>query len=230
MSVEVVEIGEGRHPLIIIDQALEAPERVNHAAEALAPFPAVDNNYYPGLRRLLVPGQDDAYAYVDAVCRGIAPLMRDVFGVERFSVTEASFSIVTKPAEKIEPIQCIPHYDSLDPFNFAVIHYLNRTPQGGTGFYRHRRTGHVMMSTEREPGFLAAIDADVIEYGALQPSYINESNNMWERLYVVDDVYNRIAIYQGALFHSGQIPPNFAYDSDPARGRLTGNIFLRAIR
>ena len=41
-----------------------------------------------------------------------------------------------------------------------------------------------------------------------------------------DAVFDRVLIYRSRVLHSGQIDPTVGLSADPARGRLTANIFL----
>lgn len=228
MSIQLFELGEERARVVVIDNFVEDPDRVVRMAAAMTPFPEVTGNQYPGTRRLIDPDRDEAYAYVDLACRGLAPLLRQVWGVDRFMVTEASFSMVTRRPETLGAVQRVPHWDSHDPANFAILHYLSKPPKGGTAFYRHRRTGFVMLSEARHETYLTAFARDEHEFGAPPPAYADGTTDAWEKIGEVEGLYNRCVVYQGAIFHSGLIPPDFDFSSDPARGRLTGNIFLHA--
>ncbi|MEO1968780.1 MAG: DUF6445 family protein [Sphingomonadaceae bacterium] len=52
---------------------------------------------------------------------------------------EAGFSLVTTPHRQLSPVQRTPHFDSVDPDFYAVMHYLASC--AGTAFYRHRAGG-----------------------------------------------------------------------------------------
>lgn len=225
MNIDVQEIGSERSRVIIIDDFMPNPAEVVDMAAALAPFPEVANHYYPGGRRLVMPSEP-AFQYIDHVCRQISPLMREVFGVARFSITEAGFSMVTRRPEDIQVIQRIPHFDNFDLNNFAVLHYLSRPEKGGTGFYRHRRTGFEVMNAARHPLFRAGLDADWKAYGPPPVAYIDDSTPAFERIAACEGHFNRLLIYQGAVLHSGLVPPDFDFSRDPRQGRLTGNLFL----
>ena len=228
MSIQLFELGDERAPLLVIDNFVEDPGLLIQQASLLAPFPEVEGNQYPGTRRLLDPDKDEVYSYVDLACRGLAPLLRQVWGVDKFSVTEAGFSMVTRRPDRIRPIQRVPHYDSIDPRNFAVLHYLSKPPKGGTAFYRHRRTGFVMLDEGRYDTYRDAFQEDIREFGEPPLEYVNESTSAWEKIGEVEGLYNRCVVYQGCIFHSGLIPPGFNFSTDTLSGRLTGNIFLRA--
>lgn len=228
MSIHLFELGDERARVLVIDNFVEDPDDLVRQAAALAPFPEVDGNLYPGTRRLIMPDRDAAFAYVDLACRGLAPLLQQVWGVEKFVVTEASFSMVTRRPETLNTVQRVPHWDSYDPANFAVLHYLSNPPKGGTAFYRHHRTGFVMLTEVRHETYLAAFARDEDEFDAPPPAYADASTDAWEKIGEVEGLYNRCIIYQGAIFHSGLIPPGFDFSPDPAKGRLTANIFLHA--
>ncbi len=228
MSIQLFELGDERARVLVIDGFVEDPGLLVRQAAAMAPFPEVTGNQYPGTRRLIDPDRDAAYAYVDLACRGLAPLLRRVWGVAKFAVTEASFSLVTRRPEALNAVQRVPHWDSYDPANFAVLHYLSDPPKGGTAFYRHRRTGFVTLTEARYEAYLAAFAEDEREFGAPAIAYADATTEAWEKIGEVEGLYNRCVVYQGAIFHSGLIPPGFDFSPDPLKGRLTGNIFLHA--
>lgn len=227
MAVQVYEVGREGCRVAVIDGFLSNPDQVVQLASDMAPFPDIEDNYYPGLRRLIRP-EEAAFAYVDATCGAIAPILKQLWGVERFRITEASFSMVTRRPEETQLIQRVPHYDSFDPHQFAVLHYLSRAPMGGTAFYCHSRSGFEMMTQARDEAYRAALNKDLEVLGPPEAGYFNETTQAWEKIGEIGWQFNRLLIYQGALFHSGIIPDDFGFSPDPLRGRLTGNIFLQA--
>ncbi len=232
MAIQVCEVGDEGRRVVIIDDFLaqaDADALVQQAA-TMAPFPEIETNYYPGLRRMILPEDGMAYAYVDLACEALAPIVREIYGVERFRVTEASFSLATLAARDTRLAQRVPHYDSFDANDFAVLHYLNRSEMGGTAFYRHRRSGFETLDATRAESFQSQLDQDMAMFGPPEPAYINETTQAWEKIGEVPWRFNRLLIYQGSLFHSGLIPDDFAFSPDPRHGRLTANIFLHAMK
>jgi len=229
MAIQVYEVGREGGRVVVIDDFLADPDALIAQAAALAPFPDMRENYYPGLRRRVTP-DEGIFAYVDTTCQAVAPVMREIFGVNRFRITEAGFSLVTRPPSELHDSQRVPHNDSFSLDDFAVLHYLNRGDMGGTGFYRHRRSGYELVDAGRSPSWQAGLDADLAAYGPPAPAYFNETTPVWEKIGEVGWRFNRLLIYPGALFHSGLIPDDFAFSPDPLHGRLTGNIFLQAMR
>ena len=229
MRLSASRIGHEQTPVAILDDAMADPRRAVDMAVDLAPFPPIDRNYYPGQRRM-IRRDEPTHAYTAAVCNAVAQAMFDVFGVGRFQVKEASFSIVTQTPETTQLIQRVPHFDTVDPDDYAVLHYLSEPQKGGTAFYRHRRTGFERLSQPRYGAYLTALDQDLAEFGPPAPAYITGSSPAFEQIGRCDGLFNRIVIYQGALLHCAEIAPDFAFDADPRKGRLTGNIFIRALK
>ena len=56
--------------------------------------------------------------------------------------------------------------------------------------------------------------------------YINASDDQFELIDKIDHRPNRMAVYPGNLLHSGLIVPERDISGDPAKGRLTANMFI----
>lgn len=223
MTPELRHVGESRSPVLVIDGFTGEVARIIDAAAALAPFPSIAGNYYPGLRRVIGPADGAALAYVQAALKSVAPLVGEVFGVQGFGCREASFSMVTAAPQSLAPQQRMPHFDSPDPKVIAMLHYLSDTPGTGTGFYRHKATGIEVIDPANVRRFLAAAQAESSRY----EGYVQPSNRFFERVGLVEAVPDRMVIYQGRLLHSGVIPPDMSFSDDPRAGRLTANFFLQ---
>lgn len=221
MKPQLHRVGEGRHPIVVVDGFTGRVPDIRGVAAAMAPFPESRGNHYPGLRRLIEVSDRSALAYVEHVLRQASPLIRSGFGAARFDVLEASFSLVTADASALTPPQRAPHFDSLDPNYLALLHYLSDTP--GTAFYRQRATG-----IERvEAGNVEAFVTAARPAAETSTGYISGSDDHYEQIGMVEGIADRLAIYPGALLHSGIIPPGTALGPDPATGRLTANLFIR---
>lgn len=228
MNVEVHEFGYERNRLIVIDDFLPEAERYVEMAAAIAPFAPEAVTAYPGRRHQLTPDQP-ASQYVRTALETVAPAINHVFSARGFSIIKASFSIVTKRASELSPQQRLPHWDSTDPNYIAILHHLHHVPGTGTGFYRHRRTGFERASESRHTVFDEALALDMAAYGPPGNAFFAESDPRYEKIYEAPGKFNRLLVYHGALFHSGLIPNDFAYDPDPRAGRLTGTIFVRMV-
>ena len=226
MKPELRRIGRELNPVVVIDEFTGRLGDILKIAEALAPFPVLEQNSYPGLRRIIDPADVAANAYVERLCDAAAPFIGGAFGVDDFSLIEASFSMVTTVPSDLSLPQRAPHFDSTDPKYLALLHYL-RVPDGtGTAFYRQRSTG-----IERVTDLNVSIFVPVAQVQATQlpedAGYIAGSDQFFEQIGAVEAVPDRLIIYQGSLLHSGIIPPDMAFSTDPREGRLTANLFVR---
>ena len=226
MKPQLRRIGVGQSPLVIIDEFSGRLREILAIAEALAPYPAIEGNYYPGLRRLIEPTDEAANDYVEQTCREAGQFIAGAFDVDGFTLLEASFSMVTTPPSRLSSPQRAPHFDTPDPKYYALLHYL-RVPQGsGTAFYRQRSTGIDRVTESNLAQFVKTAQRDA----ALLPpdsGYISGSDEHFEQIEAIEGVPDRLIIYQGSLLHSGIIPPDMSFSSDPREGRLTANLFVR---
>ncbi|PSJ36884.1 DUF6445 family protein [Allosphingosinicella deserti] len=225
MKAQRIFIGTSRSPVVILDGvAGDVPATVDLAA-ALAPFPRPPRIPYPGVRRIITPADVAAQAYVDRLLDAAAPYIGGGFGVDAFDLIEASFSLITTPPGALAPVQRAPHFDSADPNYLAILHYLSATPNSGTAFYRHRRSGIERVTRATMDSYVAAAKQESLSF---DPGYVLGSNAFYERIGAVDAVPDRLIIYQGSLLHSGIVPDGMAFSPDPRAGRLTANLFVRA--
>jgi len=221
MKPELRRVGESQSPVVVLDGFSGAPGEIVETAAALAPFEASRGTHYPGLRRIIRPADRAANAYVEQMLQAAAPFIGGAFDFDRFDLLEASFSMVTASPGVLSPVQRAPHFDSTDPGYLALLHYLSDTP--GTAFYRQRSTGIEIVDDGNVDSFVAAARAE----SAVMAGYIRESDSYFERIGAVEGLADRLVIYRGNMLHSGIIPEDMDFSSDPRRGRLTANIFIR---
>ena len=226
MNPELRRVGNEQAPVVVIDGFARRIAEIRSLAAALTPFPRIAGNYYPGRRRIISAEDGAADAYARQLCEDAAPLIGGAFGIQSFSLVEASFSLVTTPPHELEPMQRVPHFDTVDPNYLALLHYVNVAEDTGTAFFRHRATGVERVTERNLPRFIPAMEAEM----AMLPSdagYIHGSNRFFEQIGAVEAVPDRLLIYQGSLLHSGIIPPGMALHDDPVHGRLTANLFIQ---
>lgn len=212
--------GAERQPLLTVDQALDDPAAVvaiaaRHAFRPIGPF-------YPGVRAV-VP-EKVAMALVDPVLDTL---------VEGFGLAappryfECYLSLVTVAPEALAPIQRLPHFDGLEPDRIAVLLYLDAAERGGTAFYRQRATGYESVAAARYEPYRTALEAGVAAHGMPLAGYISGDTELFERIHRVEGRFNRMVAYRGNTLHCAALDPGFVPEPDPARGRLTVNLFLR---
>lgn len=226
MSPELRRVGSSQSPIVVVDHFSERLDEILELADALAPYPRLPGNYYPGLRRIIEPADEAANAYVEQSCRDAGQFIAGAFDVPGFSLLEASFSMVTVPPAHLSPPQRAPHFDSTDPKYYALLHFLRVPEASGTAFYRQRSTAIEQVSESNVARFVATAEREASQ---LPPGsgYIAGSNAFFEQIGSVQAVADRLVIYQGCLLHSGIIPPEMTFSADPKAARLTANLFVR---
>jgi hypothetical protein len=222
LTVQVEFHGHDREAAMIIDDFLADAEPLVEYAASQCKFTPVKGNLYPGIRGPL----PNAYMRMLVGCLQ-EPIAR-VFGLSDIDLSraEGDFSIVTTPPDQLSILQCLPHFDTTDPGQVAVLHYLCRPEQGGTSFYRQRSTGFESIDAARQEVFMVALNKDIQAGGPPARNYMQGDSAMFERIGKLEAAFNRLVIYRSATLHSGDIPPGFAFDPDPRTGRLTANAFL----
>lgn len=221
--VRVEAIGSELQPVIVIDNFIADPQALVELASSGPAFAAQARDFYPGLRKQ-VSGD-----YSCKLLQNIEPLIKAVFQLPQDSAATISlcaFSLATTPAHKLRPIQCVPHIDTHDPNQFAVVHYLCDQRYGGTAFYRHRSTGFETITQARFQDYFRLLKAEVMEQGFSEPGYIAGSTSLFEQIASLEVKYNRALIYRSNALHSGNIQEALGLLADPRRGRLTANSLI----
>ncbi|MBS0298070.1 MAG: hypothetical protein JSR45_17350 [Proteobacteria bacterium] len=222
-AVEVLEVGAERRKVVVLDGVFQAPDAlVDHAADQAAFSPLKQaGNFYPGIR---APAPR---AYATALYEALKPVFAEVFGVDlegRFKAS-AALSLATLPPEQLNTAQRLPHIDTPDHRQFAVLHYLCDPRHGGTAFYRHRATGFESIDEDRAPTFYAALKHE-LDAGEPPPEYVIASTPLFEQVGRAEARFDRILIYRSQMLHSGLIDPASGLSDDPRQGRLTANSFF----
>jgi Family of unknown function (DUF6445) len=218
-TINKLAIGIEAAPLIVIDNFVANAESLVDIASGkryLEPF-----RFYPGLRAKA------PLSYQRLIIEKLKPTLVECFGVDplRVQFTMAHFSLVTKSAGELDPLQTVPHIDSSEP-GLATVHYLFKGDFGGTAFYRHRATGFEVITEDRRVGFLSLLHQQLAGPSAPPNEYINGDTPLFEQISSQKGVFNRMLIYRRNSLHSGAISKSFVPSSDPSRGRLSVNCFL----
>ncbi len=220
-AIQVHRHGHEQQPVIVIDDYLDDPDALIELA-ANGPKLTPLGPYYPGIR---APFPN---AHLPDLFKPLDPILKAHFGYKaRRTLQECSFSLVTTPPNELMPIQRLPHFDGLEYGRVAALLFLGKGDNnGGTAFYRQRSTGFETVDAGRYQQFADALTADVDQYGLPPMDYVGDENPMYDTLAVHEGKFNRMLVYASATLHSGHIPADFAFDSDPRKGRLTVNAFL----
>ncbi len=220
--IEALPLG-GRHACWIIDDALvDAQACVDFAAAQRSRFDSSAHNAYPG-PELRLP---DALA--SSLDGYFAMHLRARLGARRVQRMYARLSMTTRAPAALEPRQRLCHVDRLEVqpgqvLGASVLYLFDDAGLGGTSFYRPVRPLPEIAALLRDAATLdtAAFDARY----ALPPGYMVDSNAWFERVATVPARYNRLVVYDGGLFHSGDIrhPERLSDDRAAAGSRSTAS-------
>ena len=72
MKPELRRVGNSQSPIVVIDDFSGSAVDIARIAEDLAPYPPIEHNYYPGVRRIITPADTDANEYAMRTCREAA--------------------------------------------------------------------------------------------------------------------------------------------------------------
>jgi hypothetical protein len=120
----------------------------------------------------------------------------------------------------------VPHIDTHDPNQFAMVHYLCSEHYGGTSFYRHRTTGHESITDTRLEEYFRILKQEVMTGGLPKLAYINGDTSLFERIAQIEVKFNRAIIYRSNALHAGDISEALGLAKNPDDGRLTLNTFI----
>jgi hypothetical protein len=221
---QIQHFGREQNPVVILDHFSPEPEQLIQLAETDPPFMAQASDYYPGVRKLIEG------TYSQWVLATIAPIIQQVFSptANNSHISLCAFSLATTPTHKLRPIQCVPHVDTQDANQFALVHYLCPEHFGGTAFYRHRQTGYESITQERIAHYFPLLKQQVAQAGLSLGGYIQGDTDLFEKTGQVDVRFNRAILYRSNMLHSGVISEIQGLSPNPRLGRLTANCFIHS--
>lgn len=227
-TVRLQPLGGSAPPCVVIDDVLAEPQALVDAAlrhrDAFAPAAA---NAFPGLE---LPLPD---AVVDRFAECFAQHARSRLSARRVLQATGRLSMVTFREAQLSPLQRVCHRDRLaasaDECVAAGVLYLFHDPAlGGTSFFRPRGSAE---ATEALMQRWAHADSAAFERETgWPPGYMTRSNQHFECVAEVPARWNRLIFYDGSHFHGSHITQPALLDDDPARGRLTINLFFLCSR
>jgi hypothetical protein len=211
--------GREQQPVIVIDDFAADPDRIVQDARRMTWEPI--GPYFPGVRHPTPPAM-----MVEARARLLA-LIQQVFETsDPLTRIESYFSLVTRPADRLEPLQRLPHFDGLNRPCIAMVHHLSRAERGATAFFRHRSTGFETMNRARLPAYNLAVNREIGRLGMPRAQYLNGDTPIYERIARHEARYNRLLIYRGQTLHGAEAPDDLPLTDDPATGRFSINSFI----
>ena len=222
-KAQVDMIGRDRAPVLVVDHFCADADRLVDDAEAAFARGSRRREGFPGI----VTAADQAFAR--STVGHLMPMICKVFGVSgRVRSGGFDFQLMTVPPEELSPRQTKPHYDVADMDVVASVLFLCRSPYQGTAFYRHNATGFEVITPDRA----VAYEKVQIAEGEGTPGggYMNGDTLEFTQIAHYGAVYNRMILFSAASLHSGNAAPDHGFSSDPRKGRLTANLFLKFAR
>lgn len=212
-------IGQGKSPIIVVDDFLQSVEELIDCAGDMSSFIEQKTDYYPGVRKPL------PRAYEDTLKHWIELALPNILSQTNVAVdvTSCMMSLTNQSPDSLVPIQCIPHFDTHNANQWALIHYLCDERFGGTGFFKHKRSGFETITHKNQKVYFRTLTDDANVSGVPYGSYIQGSNALFDMLFSVEAKVNRLVMYPSNLLHSGLIKKWQA--NTPRAGRLTANAF-----
>lgn len=222
MHISKLSIGAEQSPLLVVDQFMpQVDALVDYACgqKFLANSP-----YYPGVRAAA------PQAYRQFMLQSLGSTLVEYFQLPTPSLgfSVCHFSVVTTPPEQLKLLQRIPHFDTTEKHALAAVHYLFQGNQGGTAFYRHRKTGFEYIDESRTAEYYRSLESE--NNGPYLPKasdgYISTDTPLFEQTAQQAGVFNRLIVYRRHTLHSGIITNETSLSGDPRVGRLTISSFI----
>lgn len=213
-------VGKEQTPVLVVDNFLSEPEQLVDYCILNNKFNNVDG-FYPGVRS---PAPD---IYIQTLYQYLHEIIYSTFSLKGPMVrtVKSDFSMVVTPPLQLKLAQCMPHFDSLNTYELAAVHYLCEPQFGGTSLYRHRNTAFESVDQSRFPHYSKILEEE-LGSRPYPKAYMNGDNHLFERVMSYEAKYNRIIVYPCNCLHSGNISSDFSFEQDPRKGRLTVNTFI----
>jgi len=218
---EILEVGSSKTKVLIFD---DLPEEALYYARRLAYAAHYDtaDTYYPGIRSKI------DRSYVMKMVEPIYDQLYDLYDIpsnRAVKLKQAVFSLIDRDSSQLKMEQRIPHIDGVEPYAFAMLHYLNDGVHGATGFFRHRASGHELITQENEAQYFAQTSQEV-SGRPRAAAYVDADDWQFECIGRVSYKANRLVLYPGNLLHSTLVNTGQDVDASPQTGRLTANVFI----
>ncbi|RRJ20270.1 hypothetical protein EIK76_12145 [Rheinheimera mesophila] len=222
MQITRLRIGKEQSPLLVVDNFVPEPQSLVDFA-ASQKFLA-NSPYYPGIRA------SAPQAYQHFMLRSLQESLIDYFELPatQLGFSVCHLSLVTTPPTQLKLLQRIPHFDTTAKHALAAVHYLFQGDQGGTAFYRHRKTGFETIDESRTLAYYRSLESENNgpDLPKVSDGYIQGDTPLFEQIHQQQGVFNRLIVYRRHLLHSGVITKDTSLSADPRLGRLTISSFI----
>jgi len=220
-ALRVEQVGGAQVPILIFDLSCVLAHFLIEKASRYRPDWSKAATIYPGIWSDVPQGYESALLHI------ITPYIDQHYGLARLDMKKifSCYAMAVTKKSELQINQRYPHYDSFNPRQLAVVHYLCDESFGGTGFYRHRPTGIELMTEAKFPDFMQSLKSDMDVNGIPAAEY-SGGNSCFEQLLACEAKLGRLVIYPSALLHAGLVNVEKNTELDPSKGRLTITSFI----
>jgi len=215
LKIEILEYGEKKHPIIIVDDFLQNPEDVVDIIQK-HPFPERTHTCetHPGWRVLCRLEFPNIKSFISAICD-------KHYNVSEVFKRRESFYGSAEPNIEFQlnlyqgGTPCLlrtilPH---VDPAYIAFNLYLNPNEEcmGGTDLYKHIPSGlDCDLSYISKESFIKSKEYSLLKSTIITDNYwtihdedeIKKFDHIWKKEFTLEAKYNRLGIYPSYLFHT----------------------------
>ena len=228
---------DGNKEIIIIDNFLYDIDDIKKKGKSFEGEYTPDS--YPGEKKLLLINDEVKTKYDNIklsseqydICQDIVnKCKKEIYKLEKYTngkhleVRDIHYANVSVNPKLLTKFQSQPHIDNstyVELKYYAIIVYLNEdeNSHGGTGFYKHIKSGCSELTAEEKLQILKQ------EWKKLKkPKYMCDTNDVWELVELVAMKKNRAVIYPTHVFHCPYIKDLCKFNDE---GRHTLNLFLQ---
>lgn len=230
-SVRRERISESEFCTVVDDFLKDPGALVEYACEHPDAF-SNPNIGYPGVQlRIDDYAMKNVFLFVRSRMSQLYGFMRGRIGIRSL------LSMVTFPPGRLSLMQRICHVDhNPDPGRGkygGLIYLFDDERLGGTSFYRWRDeelAREAIRLLRNDPVNGEQILKQRFRTFREPPRYMTGSNEIAELLYTVPPRFNRFVFYSGDIPHSAAITAPELLSDDPAKGRLTLNLFFSVLQ
>ncbi len=218
-NISFRRFGIEEQPILIIDDLMSNPQELVEFA-INADWQAPQSGLYPGI--IAEPPKQ----YLIEIATKLKPDFCRAFNFPSSKSLSATgfFALTTKGLEDFGPWQRIPHFDQSDMDSLAMVHYLNPSQIGGTGFFMHTPSGYESINPRRQTSY----NQEVQEWLDANPTalidFAGKNTPNYELIFEVPFAFNRAVIYPSYVLHCA-LYNSKSQDDNPLSGRLTLNSF-----
>ncbi|WP_144210991.1 DUF6445 family protein [Shewanella donghaensis] len=226
LHIQVTQIPNSDHFIWVIDDFIADFDSLIEYSNTKAYFnqAGADGTLFPGMR------DEMPKPYYNSLSSLIDLLSQQESGnkFKRHTIAKCWLSKVTLSPLQLNAKQTMPHFDSLASQDMAAVHYLNGSDLGGTSFYRYKGTEKLDLSIDDKEVILKMVE-DVKKTADNRKGYMNDSDELFEKVFSVDAKPNRIIIYSGNILHSANITDDVDFDKKSPNNRTSINSFFRVV-